>query len=274
VLGASVRGTSHVRRGVGCEDAFAWRTAGHLTVLAVADGAGSRSPTSALGSYSAVRAVTAAVDDGQFRDAYHLGGPSGLRWLFHRALTALAAEATGLGLEVDQLATTLTVAILDTDQVHIGQIGDGIAVIRHSCGVESVAVGRRGEYAGGTDFLTAAGALPRRLALYEGSGVDACTLSTDGLAYQITDIRLRTPFEQFFVDSWAYVAGENATSAAIESFLADVEDQTGDDKTLVVAVRDYEGPPGEPYRASIEPTILSPDDEPANSAAISERETR
>ncbi|MDT3442793.1 PP2C family serine/threonine-protein phosphatase [Pseudofrankia sp. BMG5.37] len=255
LLGASVTGASHLRRGVGREDAFAWRRAGRLIVAAVADGAGSRSPTSAIGSHTAVRAATAAVDDGQFLDAFGRGGESALHWLFARALAAVTAEAGLLGLDVDRLATTLAVAVFDGDRVYVGQVGDGIAVVRHDGGIETVAVGRRGEHAGETDFLTAPGAVPARLVTYEGYGVDACALSTDGLEYKITDVRLRTPYERFFVDTWAYAGGETASSVSIESFLVDVDDQTGDDKTLVVAVHGYEGPAGEPYLASAPPLV-------------------
>lgn len=62
VCGASVAGSEHLRRSLGCDDAFSYGHVGDFIVAAVADGAGSVSGTSAWGSYIACQAVPGAGD--------------------------------------------------------------------------------------------------------------------------------------------------------------------------------------------------------------------
>src|SRR5205823_1951909 len=64
ILGASVAGTSHRSRGLGCDDANAYRLlADGTAILAVADGAGSAS-RAAEGAACAVRSALLRVESG------------------------------------------------------------------------------------------------------------------------------------------------------------------------------------------------------------------
>src|SRR4051812_3556058 len=106
-VGASVPGMSHVNAGRGCDDAHGWFVRDDLVVLVVADGAGSRPGTSAIGAHIAVQsALQRAVDEPQ----------SSLEDLFSHALEALAFEAARLGVGVERLATTLLVAVVSEDR--------------------------------------------------------------------------------------------------------------------------------------------------------------
>jgi hypothetical protein len=88
--------------------------------------------------------------------------------------------------------------------------------------------------------------------------VRSVALSTDGLRYKVLDdLQATRPFEPFFRDSWTYARSAGPSSAAIESFLRDVDDQTGDDKTLVIAARDFAGDPGPEHGLSERPPLMA-----------------
>lgn len=238
LVGGSVTGSRHREQGQGCEDAHGWTVRDALVVAATADGAGSRPGTSALGAGAAVQAVLAGAATAEF-DAQP-GAEAAVGWLFRRALADVTAEAERSALPLDLLATTLSVVVIDGDRVAVGQVGDGIAVCGSGDHVRAVAVAERFEYANETVFLTTPDALSAHCRTWSTTTttVDAVALSTDGLRYKVLDDVVRTePFVPFFTEAWAYARRPDAVNDAVLAFLADVDDQTGDDKTLVLAVR-------------------------------------
>jgi Protein phosphatase 2C len=269
VIGGSVAGTLHVDRGLGCDDAHGWRVLDGAVLLAVADGAGSRTGTSAIGAHVAVTAVLDHLErhpDATMPD------------VFSAARAALDDEATALGLGVDRLATTLAVAVLTPERTVVGQVGDGVLVVdgadNDGAGaIAAIAIADRFEYANEVVFLTADQALDH-LKVFAGGPSRGIALSTDGLRYKILDdLHDGLPFVPFFEESWRYARGANASSEAIVRFLDDIEDQTGDDKTLVLAVRDPEGDGGvtraitDRPAPSVPPDAQDPNPEPAPTAA-------
>jgi Protein phosphatase 2C len=255
VLGASVPGVLHVEHGRGCDDAHAWAAGDAVTVLAVADGAGSRA-ASAIGAHAAVARVLERVE----RDP-----AEPLPELFRHARAAVAEAGDELGMAAGDLATTLCVAVLTPEEVRIGQIGDGVAVIETGDGsVEAVAVADRFEYANQVVFLTSDDAFAHLKTFATADPVRGVALSTDGLRYKILDDPATgRPFAPFFTGAWEYARRKAATTEAIGSFLADVDDQTGDDKTLVLAVRGFAGARGAPRGLSAAPPRPARDEAPA-----------
>ena len=259
VIGASVAGLLHVENGRGCDDAHGWSTGEDLTVLAVADGAGSRSGTSAIGAHVAVaRTLDLVTEDPAMP----------LPALFDDVLAALRAEAAVLDINVDALATTLCVALLGTEHTAVGQIGDGIAVIERQDGtIESVSIPDRSEYANETVFVTSHEALDQLKIFEVDEPVRCVALSSDGLRYRILEVTTYQPFEPFFRTSWDYARTSTASSESIQRFLARLDDQTGDDKTLLLAVNDFDG--GQGPRRSLSDRAGTPvvDPEPASPSA-------
>jgi hypothetical protein len=246
-LGASVAGTSHVAAGRGCDDAHGWwiGAEGEIGVLAVADGAGSRPGTSIVGATAAVRAVVTGAREPSFGAALEADVVGATVSLVRAALGAVAARAEEAGLPVERLATTIGLAVLGRTDVVVAQVGDGLAVIEEPAGtIRSVAVADRSEYANETVFLTSPDALDHvKVHRAPARSVRAVALSTDGLRYKVLDdLRTGVPYTPFFHDAWTFAARAGAGSEAIERFLAGVDDQTGDDKTLLLAVR-VPGPP-------------------------------
>jgi Protein phosphatase 2C len=236
LIGGSVTGSLHRRQGRGCDDAFGWHVDDAVVVAATADGAGSRPGTSAFGAFTAVQAVLAAgAERPEVRD---------VEQLFQAALSAVEDAADGLGVAPDLLATTLSVVVIAGARVAVGQVGDGIVVHGAGDAVEAVAVGERPEHVNETVFLTTPGALSEHLRTFSTSAdaVDALALTTDGLRYQVLDdLPANRPFAPFFQAAWEYARRTDATAEAVTAFLDEVEDQSGDDKTLVLAVRDPSG---------------------------------
>jgi hypothetical protein len=189
VRGLSVRGYRHVRDGKPCQDANAHVTTGpkedRVTVLAVADGAGSRR-LSEQGSALAVRLATdrlgrlcAGRSDERDVRSLLLGG-------FHDIREGFLDET---GASADDYATTLTVVVLTRAWIGYLSVGDGFAVLR--AGDEGgerqfhllPQPGAVSEYGNETVFLTSGDATRRvRSECVRDPGVDGVILSTDGLA--------------------------------------------------------------------------------------------
>lgn len=256
LLGGSVTGSLHRRLGRGCDDAFGWHADDTVVVAATADGAGSRPGTSAFGAFTAVSAVLAAARQPDVQDIDGV-----LERLFHAALSAVDVAAGELGVVPDLLATTLSVAVIAGPRLAVGQVGDGIAVRGAGETVEAVAVGDRGEHVNETVFLTTPGALTDHLRTFSTSAdaVDALALTTDGLRYQVLDdLAAGRPFAPFFRAAWEYARRSDATQDAVTTFLDEIDDQSGDDKTLVLAVRDGSGGASAATWVSARPAVRVP----------------
>ncbi|MFC1410713.1 PP2C family serine/threonine-protein phosphatase [Streptacidiphilus sp. N1-12] len=258
IHGVSVEGYRHRRSGIPCQDAHLYTVSGpprsSVTVLAVADGAGSR-PRSDEGS---VLAVELAVDRFADRAAGRAGGrprtgaevQAALREAFHDVRTEFLRRT---GQDADQFATTLTVVVLTPTWIGHVSVGDGFAVLRAGTvdGVpqfhllpQPAAVS---EYSNETVFLTSADA-ERRLstACVTDPGVDGVLLSTDGLAQVAlswTDGQPRRPKESFVAAVLRTLDRPGADPEEDHRALAELlrSDRltavNADDKTLLRAVR-------------------------------------
>lgn len=241
--GASVTGSEHVRKGLGCDDAFAFGHVENFIVAAVADGAGSVSGTSAWGSYIACQAVLNLAMRKNFVNKFDRASADEadeiMRWVFNGARAGVAKRAEAMGLPVGLLATTLSVAIGTGDLLILGQIGDGIMATEGDDGITTHLIEEKDEYANATWFLHSDEAFEQSFRTTTRAGVTSFALSTDGMSYKITDIVTGRPFEPFFKGSWQRVrTGADASDFA--ALLRGIEDdQTGDDKTMVLATLDW-----------------------------------
>jgi hypothetical protein len=234
-IGASVPGSAHLRAGKGCDDASQWMGGPDLMCLTVADGAGSR-PLSSRGSRIAVDTVIELATAVRRGD---VGETDPERWLtavFVEVHRRIAEAAGGQDHDRHDYATTLAVAVTMADRIAIAQVGDTIAVVGGPDGYASVAPAPQFEYANETVFVTQSEfAKHLRLETIPADRVDEVYLSTDGLRYKILDDLAESA--PFFADLGDFARTEGASPEAIEKFLTTVDDQTGDDLSLVVAVR-------------------------------------
>jgi hypothetical protein len=192
VRGVSVTGYSHLRDGIECQDAHR-----HLHepstgayVLAVADGAGSRSRS----AEGAALAVGLTVDEYGRRLARE-GLPSDpdawrdlLATGFEAIVDAFRTTTKRIGSSPADFAATLTVAILAPPWLGIVSLGDGIVVagaeqVERESGLHLVTTAPpAGEYVNETCFLSSDGAHDQVvIRCLHDPGLVALLLGTDGV---------------------------------------------------------------------------------------------
>ena len=259
--GASVTGEMHQRRGLGCDDAYSYGVAGDFLVAAVADGAGSVSGTSAWGSYAACQSVLENAMEPAFIRDFRAGSEqqvqSQMRWLFDRSLDRVRGQADAMALDASLLSTTLCVAFADRRRALFGQIGDGVIAAETEGRIETLLIESKNEYANSTWFIQSDRGFEESFRTATRDGLTALALSTDGMAYKITNIATGEAYEPFFQGSWKHVR-EGADAAQFAALLRGIEDdQTGDDKTMVLAALRWE--PGDLPSSlrPVRPTMVS-----------------
>ena len=245
VLSASVRGTSHIRAGLPCQDSVYSRAdlPGGALVAAVADGAGS-APLSDIGSSLAAREsveaarfsmlhTSASVSEGYLRATAHTS--------VLVARSALHREARRHGRNVRDFATTLILVIVADDILATAQIGDGAVVVSdRSARYSLFTTPQRGEYANETRFLTSTNALESLQLKVE--TIDLCRLAmfTDGIQNLVLDAASGTPHAPFFTPLFRWFesnADRPDSASALEALLVSpkVTSRTDDDVTLLLA---------------------------------------
>lgn len=243
VIGASVRGTSHLRGQLPCQDAHAWkRLAGGALALAVADGAGSAAHAEA-GARAAAHAAAgslaasaASVADGDWTAA--------LDAALAAALAAVEAEARAREVEPRELSTTLIACVATGDSVTVAQVGDGAVIAADAEGMRALTAPISGEFANETVFLTSAGAIESaQRATWRGQALHLAVF-TDGLQGLALKHPGRTPHEPFFAPLFAFAAAARdlpGAEAQLAEFLQGprVTARSDDDLTLVLATRDH-----------------------------------
>lgn len=241
VTGAKQAGTSHLRRGEGCDDAFAVAQADGFLVLVAADGAGSArfgAEGSAFASRVAAELAAATLRERPSEDPLEL-----VRGVFRGTIESLVTMVEERWDEAPELRpadfhTTLLLALLTDDFLAVGNIGDGWAVVRDRQGrVRAVAAPAKSERSNETFFLTSSGCVED--AVYEvlpAADLDAVALLTDGSAWYAVDLDARTPRGALFDELFAF-AGKPEDHLARFLSSERVVRWTDDDTTLVLAVR-------------------------------------
>lgn len=230
-------------------------------VAVVADGAGSVSGTSAWGSYAACQSVLhqtmAPAFLRSFRGASADDAAPIMRWLFEGALEAVRKQADALGVPLNQLATTLCVAVATPSLALFGQIGDGVIASESGSGIDTHLIEEKSEYANATWFVQSDGAFEESFRTMAREGLTAFALSTDGMTYKITNIVTGKPYEPFFAGSWQHVRS-GASAADFAALLRGIEDdQTGDDKTMVLAALEWVNDEFHPSARPVQKTVVS-----------------
>ena len=254
VHGVSVEGYRHRRSGTPCQDAWLSRDFGPpdapVTVLAVADGAGSRT-RSDEGSALAVRL---AADGFARRAAERPRTAAGVRTALREAFLDVRHEfLRRTGPDAKEFATTLTVVVLAPDWIGHLSVGDGFVVLRAGAvdGVPQFHLlpqpEAASEYSNETVFLTSAEAERSvRTACVRDPGVDGVLLSTDGLAQLAlswADGRPQQPKPSFVaamlrsLDTPGEDPDEDERALAVLLRSDQLTAVNADDKTLLRAVR-------------------------------------
>jgi hypothetical protein len=185
ILGARVRGKKHKHEGTNCDDWFEFAVSGRWTLLAVADGAGSKKFSrvgAEVSCKAAVRHLAETLKDcaasgtitdpdlSYVQEALHEAMRRGYAAVVSAANERAGSEAhrriLGRPLNVQDLSATLLLAAHMTGQyqdrpgslVMACQVGDGMtaAVDATKFGLQLLGEADSGEYSGETEFLTSA----------------------------------------------------------------------------------------------------------------------
>lgn len=245
VLGQSVAGSSHEKRGIPCQDFHDWAILTEdMLAIAVADGAGSAAKAEVGSCIAARTAIDFLINQNSLPASSDNDGAWNefLAKVFSLSRESLMDYSYMHGLRLSDLATTLILAIASPELCVVAQVGDGIAVGQDSQGgLISLTTPQRGEYVNEANFLTSSKGLEdTEIFIYRKEFTHIAVIS-DGL--QRVGLRMPgcEPFPGFFSPIFNFVSGivDNKDGKEEEELLeflnsGKIKNHTDDDLTLVV----------------------------------------
>jgi hypothetical protein len=239
VAAASVTGPSHVKRGVGCDDAAAAACVGSSLLVVVCDGAGS-SQFGGRGAETAARLIAERMAASGGEASTIEPDADVVRTALTEVRATILADAEREGVKPSAFATTVVGAWLGASSSLLFHLGDGVAIaFGPNNEVLAVSRGRFAEYANETYFLTDETWEESLLFEPVSDAIESLFLMTDGVTPFAMD--LNTPKASFHEGVLAYLRrhGPEKGAAAIQRLLDkdDARSKVSDDKTLLWAQR-------------------------------------
>ena len=190
-LGAvTLVGQKHVHRGIPCEDASFAVSADGVSVVCIADGAGSKQYTHArYGSQACVKTISDLLIK-HFDAIYNENREAASRSLIIASIHVRFAELMREHKlrSIEQLSCTLLFVAVKDRRMLIGHIGDGLTVKVTSSGVSPITMPQNGTNASSTYFVTANHAADYlRLVKTTTDDCHAVVLMTDGVQDAVYD---------------------------------------------------------------------------------------
>jgi hypothetical protein len=251
IAGASAVGTSHLKSGAPCQDAFKcerYQTSieGEIVLLAVSDGAGS-APFSDIGSDLACRELAANLEL-YLHDVNRLESlnPADARRWLDNVVEALNARAAADGRAPRDYACTLLAAVLSPTHAVFMQVGDGAIVVRESVDEWCyIFWPQHGEYVNTTRFITDPSSLDQLDFSLVAKPIPEIAVFTDGIESLVLQYATNTVHAPFFnkmlppVRALGQPGFDAALSTELSTYLSSpvVCSRTDDDKTLLLASR-------------------------------------
>lgn len=176
----AVQGKGHIKNGIPCQDKVCARNIGEVTVIALADGAGS-AKLSHYGAQCVVECISKFVVE-HFDEFIKC---SDANWakeaIMQQVLQALDNQAWILKCSVDDLASTMLVAAVSKDYYFLIHIGDGVIGYLDDSELKVASVPENGEFLNSTVFITSEGA-SASMRIFKGrlKNIGAFVLMSDG----------------------------------------------------------------------------------------------
>jgi hypothetical protein len=250
IAGARAIGTSHLKSGAPCQDAFKCATflsgEDEVVLLVACDGAGS-AKKSDRGAEAACREFASCLElflaDGKRVDS--LNRETIREWL-DSVVASLDAIAATDGERLRDYACTLLAAIVSPTHAAFVQVGDGAMVIRE--GPEDwcyIFWPQHGEFINSTHFVTEPASLDRLEFSVISNPVHEIAVFTDGIESLVLQYATNTVHSPWFnqmiqpVRDLGKMGMDDGLSRKLEQFLSSgpVCSRTDDDKTLLLASR-------------------------------------
>ncbi len=229
-------GRGHESKSIPCQDYVEKRHVGKVTVVALADGAGSK-PNSRRGAEIAVsRTLDLFVK--QFDIMYHTPGMMLKRRIVREIIKDIKVAALSDGAKVHDYSCTLLFCATNGEKIIFGQIGDGyIGVMHRKKGMIVAFEPEKGEYINETTFITAKEAVKvMNIKKQNAKLIDGAVLMSDGSSEALYD-RKNAVFSSVVerMIKWLDVYGDKKVDEAIENNLRSViRLQSTDDCSIAV----------------------------------------
>jgi serine/threonine protein phosphatase PrpC len=244
---ASVVGLSHIRAGTRLQDAkhcFVFGDKGDRRFFAViADGAGSAEFGGQGGSI--ICRTVASEARSAFHDAGSLPDNDAIWSWLDIARDRIQVAASRRERTPRDFAATLVLVMASRDEVVTAHVGDGAVVARNknNAAWTMLSEPHRGEYASTTYFVTDDPQPALRIGRHPNQ-FDALAVFSDGIENLVIDSATGRPSAGFFnpmakpLNASTSLGKDSALSKCLATFLASdrLNERTGDDKTLIVAV--------------------------------------
>ncbi|MCX8069402.1 MAG: protein phosphatase 2C domain-containing protein [Thermodesulfovibrionales bacterium] len=241
ILGLSVAGSFHLKEGLPCQDACAYKIYdGRIGFIAVADGLGSAS-LSHIGARLSVESAIKKASELIYTNPFLLREIP-LK-MIESARLCLKNKAEELGIEVSDLATTLITVIFDNNSLRSAQIGDGAIVVQSEGQLEIISYSSHSEYANEVIPVTSDEYLDYLIEAHFDSNLDCIAVFTDGC--QRASLKKVAngylPFDGFFRPVFTFASNIDSLEKGnkeLGDFLLSqkMSEHSEDDKTLVLAV--------------------------------------
>ncbi len=244
VIASSVRGTSHEKSGLPCQDDNYWKVVNeNILIAAVADGAGSAS----LGDVGSAIAVRSAVEALCIKSAELRSDMDDSYWedlminTVKTAQDAIESEASERNVKPRELATTLIVLVATENLVVAVQVGDGAVVLRDSNGnIFAHTKPRSGEFINETTFIVSPNALDEVQICIKHGDISHIAMISDGLQMVALKMPDGIPYDGFFEPLFRFsekMIDEEVAKEQLTAFLrsSKVTERTDDDVTLLLA---------------------------------------
>ena len=223
VIGAAVKGISHQKQGLPCQDALEYRCLpGGSLLVALADGAGS-AVCSELGAQAAVQtAITSLVSSLENCQPTECCDWVDLFWgTFESARASLIQLSEVNGEPLSAFATTLTCLAATPEKLIVAQLGDGAVVAGSADGVlDTVTTAQRGEYANETYFLTQEQALEQVAIQVIDLPMHSLAVMSDGLTRLALKRPSNEPHMPFFEPMFAFVKASTPSHDGLQASVA------------------------------------------------------
>lgn len=236
---AESQGVGHQESNTPCQDKTHCVEADEVSVIALADGAGSAK----LSHFGAETVVKAAGDllASDFDRLYTDKEGDAANLVLATVLEALEAQASELDCQISHLASTLLAIAVKKGRYIAVHIGDGVIGGLGNTTVEVISEPDNGELANETKFVTSADAANHiRLYRNQAKKYSGFILMSDGSAHSLYDKRARALTKAV---TKLFFACKNETDQRMSELLSELLDEqltkrTADDCSIAIMARD------------------------------------
>lgn len=235
----AVQGRGHAKKNIPCQDKVARREENGISVIALADGAGS-AKFSHYGAECVVNRIAAFVADRFFDLVAQENALKVAQEILSIAAQALRNEAELWECAVNDLAATLLVAAVSDEKYFLAHLGDGVIGYINDEGLKVASAPDNGEFSNETVFVTSANAAAH-MRIYKGAlkSISGFILMSDGSEHSFYNKRKKilAPVVKRLMHRTCLISAEILTPQLEEALRTVVAENTQDDCSVAILAR-------------------------------------